>query len=109
MSAAPTMAQAQVSGGLHADRPALAPPRPLPSGFDALADQWVGAIRRLPWRAYRLRQLAQRCADQMVGLQALSDEQLQLALKKHRDAFRRDMSGGQGALLAALATVGAPL
>jgi preprotein translocase subunit SecA len=106
MSAARPLAQADGAGWLRADRPWLAPLRPLPSGFDALVDHLVGAIRRLPWQARKLRRHAQVCADRMAGLQGLSDAELQLQLKTYRDTFRRDMTGGHRALLGALAAVG---
>ena len=106
MSVALPIAQTGATGWLRAERPVLAPPPALPSGFDALVDKLLGAIRRLPWQARRLRRLAQVCADRMAGLQGLSDAALQLRLSTHRDAFRRDMNGGQDALLDALAAVG---
>lgn len=106
MSAARPGAQGHVSGRLRDDRAALAPLRPLPSGFDAWVYQCWGALRRLPWRAHRLHRLGRRCAEQMAALRALSDAQLQLELKQHRDAFRRDLRGGQPAQLAALAAIG---
>ena len=106
MRVATPMAQADGPGWLRVDLPVMAPPRPLPSGFDALVDNLVGAIRRLPWQAHRLRRLAQVCADRMDVLQGLSDAELQLQIKTYRDAFRRDMTGGPAAQLAALAAVG---
>ncbi len=106
MTAAWPPAQARSPGWLQADRPVLAPPRPLPTGFDALVDDLVGAVRRQPWQVRRLRRLAQDCAARMAGLRGLSDAELQSQLQTHRDAFRRDMTCGHGALLAALAAVG---
>ncbi len=106
MSAESPLAQASGSGWLYADRSVLAQPRSLPSGFDALVDDLVGAIRRLGGQGRRLRRFAEASADRMAGLQGLSEAELQLELQTHREAFRRDMIGGQGALLAALATVG---
>ena len=100
------MAPAHGSGWLRADRPVLVPPPPLPSGFDALVDSLIGTIRRLPWQSRRLQRLAQVCADQMAGLQGLSDAALQNEIKTHRDALKRDMTGDHAAQLAALAAVG---
>jgi preprotein translocase subunit SecA len=106
MRAQSPLAQASGSGWLYADRSVLAPPRPLPSGFDAIVDHLAGAIRRLPVQVRRLRRLAEVCADRMAGLQGLSEAELQVELQTHREAFRLDMIGGQDALLAALAAIG---
>ena len=106
MSAVRPPAQAPGPGWLQADRPALVPPRPLPTGFDALVDDLVGALRRQPWQVRRLRRLAQHCTVHMAALRGLSDDALQAQIQAHRDAFRRDMRNGHGALLAGLAAVG---
>jgi len=106
MSAVPPPAQVPGPGWLQADRPVLVPPRPLPTGLDALIDDLVGAGRRQSWQVRRLRRLAQDCAVHMAGLRGLSDAALQAQIQAHRDAFRRDMRSGHGALLAGLAAVG---
>lgn len=99
-------AQIEGPGNVLADRLPVAPSRPLPLGFDALIDGLIGTIRRLPWRARRVRRLGYACADQMVRLESVPNADLQLLIQTHRDAFRRDRSTGRGALLEALAVVG---
>jgi preprotein translocase subunit SecA len=84
----------------------LVPPRPLPSGFDALVNSLIGAIYRLPWHSRRLQRLAQVCSDQMARLQGMSDTELQHQINTHRDAFKRNMTDDCSAQLAALAVIG---
>ena len=98
--------QGEAPGSSPADRPTLAPARPLPAGFDAVVDAMAGVVARLPWHARSLYRSGQACADRMARLQSLPDAQLQARLETHREAFRRDMRGGRGALLDALAAAG---
>ncbi len=92
--------------GLLPERCLLTPPRPLPSGFDAWVDRMAGVLRRMPWRARRLRGQGQACADRMARLEQAPQAELQHLIQTYREAFRRDISTGGGALLEALAVVG---
>ena len=81
-------------------------PRWMGSCLEGVVEDLVGAIGRFRGQGRRLRRFAEASADRMAGLQGLSEAELRLGLQTHREAFRRDMIGGQGALLAALAAVG---